>query len=80
MKTKIEEIQSKNIFFKNETIYLFHQIRDKLDLLNDYHIFDLNEECNALERFLADNMLNVGYFVNSVHDNIIKIIAKIIRK
>lgn len=57
-----------------------HKIRGRLTGIYSYDIFDLKDELFVVDRFVADNMLMVGYFVIFVDENIISFIADLIRK
>lgn len=43
LKTKIEEVEAKTIFFKAEVVELIHHIKGKLQQIYNYPIFDLKE-------------------------------------
>ena len=56
------------------------KIQAQLDKLKQYHMFDLKEEVIVLERFIADNMLMVGYFTHHLNEHILVPINKLIRR
>ena len=62
LKTKIEEVESKTIFFRVEVVELMQHIKGKLQQIYNYPIFDLKDELHVLDRFTGDNLLMVGYF------------------
>jgi hypothetical protein len=48
-------------------------------MIYNYQIFDLKDELFVIDRFIADNLLMVGYFLHFIDSNIIGYISNLIR-
>jgi hypothetical protein len=62
LKTKIEDLGFNHVLFSPQIVSMMLSIHHQIQQISHIPIFQFANEVCVLERFVADNLLTVGYF------------------